>query len=413
MNPTERIIATIEGKEVDRVQTFGYYLDNYPVEQLLGKSFMASSFLLMNPLTSFFFDRLNYFARRSYMPGQKGIDPKKRKHASKAILGLKKVMLDPVVDAMMMKSIEAAITLGFDSVMGLFEGNFMFWDSKTLARVTGSFYDLVDDGHGNAFYMYRGPAFLTAKDFDAWPYFPDTDDFAQKTYKFFRKAQKKFGEKTCILGQAAFGIHETILWSLGFEKMAIFVRREPQMIKRFIAYLEELIMKTNMAMMDAGIRIIFNGDDFAYKTGPMMNPKVVDELFGPSYRRITKAVHDRDGKVLLHSCGDNTKLFDLFIDWGFDGGHAYENTSNVDIEYEKKTHGDRFTIVGGVGVDYMLTHRSKQEEVEEEVKRLIKVCGPGGRFLLGPVHDHPDMDMDKVKLMIKTVKEYGRYPIEV
>ncbi len=70
---------------------------------------------------------------------------------------------------------------------------------------------------------------------------------------------------------------------------------------------------------------------------------------------------------------DNTKLFDYFIKWGFDGGHAFETTSNVDIPYEKKTHGDCFTIVGGIGIDYLLTERSKPEEVVEATKRRNKV----------------------------------------
>ena len=38
-------------------------------------------------------------------------------------------------------------------------------------------------------------------------------------------------------------------------------------------------------------------------------------------------------------------------------------TSNVDIFHEKKLHGDKVTIIGGVGVDYLLTDRSRDEEV--------------------------------------------------
>jgi len=115
--------------------------------------------------------------------------------------------------------------------------------------------------------------------------------------------------------------------------------------------------------------------------------------------------------VIIHSCGDNTKMFEHFIKWGFDGGHAYENTSNVDIYEQKKRHGDRFTIVGGVGVDYLLTERSKPHEVEEGVKTLIRALAPGGRFIIGPVHTHPDMDISKVKIMVETVREHGNYPI--
>lgn len=116
---------------------------------------------------------------------------------------------------------------------------------------------------------------------------------------------------------------------------------------------------------------------------------------------------------MLHACGDNTKLFDYFIKWGFDGGHAFETTSNVDIPYEKKTHGDRFTIVGGIGIDYLLTERSKPQEVVEATKEIIRICASGGRFLLAPVHCHPDLDISKVKIMLDTAKEYGTYPLNL
>ncbi|MBW2365418.1 MAG: hypothetical protein JRF25_10215, partial [Deltaproteobacteria bacterium] len=79
---------------------------------------------------------------------------------------------------------------------------------------------------------------------------------------------------------------------------------------------------------------------------------------------------------------------------------------------EKELHGDQFTIVGGVGIDYLLTERSKPEEVEEGVKKLIRELAPGGRFIIGPVHTHPDMDMSKVKIMMDTVRKHGNYPIQ-
>jgi len=159
--------------------------------------------------------------------------------------------------------------------------------------------------------------------------------------------------------------------------------------------------------------VLLKSDDMSFKTGPQMNPKTFDAFWGPSYTRLCKAVHDRGGKVFLHSCGDNTKMFDNFIKWGFDGGHAYETTSNVDIYSEKKIHGDRFTIIGGMGVDYLLTERSRPEEVVEKTKELIKHLAPGGRFILAPAHSHSDIDMTKERLMIETAKQFGKYPISL
>jgi uroporphyrinogen decarboxylase len=222
----------------------------------------------------------------------------------------------------------------------------------------------------------------------------------------------RYGDRTCLFGMAsAYGIQESLLWAVGFEKMPVWIRREKDLVQRFVEINEEICLKTNMAMLDAGVPVIIQTDDFAFKSGPIMNPKLIDEIFGPSYRRIIKAVHDRGAKYVLHSCGDNTRLFDTFISWGVDGLHAYENTSNVDIYREKALHGDKVTIVGGVGVDYLLTDRSRDEEVREEVKKLITALGPGGRFILAPVHSLSSIPADKLKVMVDAALACGWYPL--
>ena len=166
-------------------------------------------------------------------------------------------------------------------------------------------------------------------------------------------------------------------------------------------------------MLEAGVPVILITDDLAYKTGPFLNPKMVEEVFGHRYKRIIKNIHDRGAKVIFHSCGDNTKLFDIFIGWGVDGLHAYENTSNVDIYNEKKIHGDKVTIIGGVGIDYLLTERSKDEEIVDKVKELIKKLGPGGRFMISPVHSEDSIPAHKLQVMLNAVKKYGSYPINI
>lgn len=386
MNPTERILAVLDGKPVDRLQTFYPGFDAWPTQQVLGKPLISAETIFKNPLTRKILDKWG---------------PK-----------LTDLVVDPTINADFMKAIEAAIAVGFDLVwVGPTEGQVMVWNSSTLLRYSGSFYELTVDGHGNMYYMYREPGINSPEEFYAWPHFANPDEAAQKSYRFFVKAMKKHGDKICVMPQVQ-GLHETMVLSLGFLNMAVFVRKELQLLKKFIDYLEEYALKLCMAMMDAGVKVILLGDDFSNKTGPFMNPRINDELFCDSYQKITKAVHDRHGRIILHSCGDNTKMFDYFIKWGFDGGHAYENTSNVDIYKEKELHGDQFTIVGGVGIDYLLTEYSKPEEVEEGVKKLIRKLAPGGRFIIGPVHTHPDMDMSKVKIMMDTVRKHGNYPIQ-
>ncbi len=388
MHPIERVLNTMEGKPVDRVPTFCAMVEDRTFNEVLGKPLIPQEKLMRNPLARFILDRWG---------------PK-----------LPKRVFQAEVNRALEKRIRAQVELDFDSVWAILEGTFIVIDSKTMVRFSGSVYNIQPDGYGNMTYMYREPGIKSREDFEAWPYWPNVDDLAHSAFKFFKKMMAKYGNRACLFGQGpVFGIHESILFALGFEKMPIWIRREKDLIKRFINMNEEICFKTNMALLDAGIPVILQTDDFAFKSGPFMNPKLIDELFGPSYRRIIKAVHDRGAKYVLHSCGDNTLLFDTFISWGVDGLHAYETTSNVDIFKEKKLHGDKVTIIGGVGVDYLLTDRSKDEEVVDEVKKLIRELGPGGRFIISPVHSLSSIPAHKLRVMVDAVHKYGSYPISI
>ncbi len=388
MNPTERILRTMEGKPVDRIPTFCAGLEERTVFEVLGQPLIQTKTTLANPVTQAL---LNKWGPQMTKP-----------------------FVQPAITSGMDKRIKAAAQLGFDATWALYDETFIVLDAKNMARYTGALFEMQDDGYGNMTYMYKGPGITSRAEFEAWPYWPDADAVAQRAYKFFKKMLARYGDQICFCGQAsAYGIQESLLWTIGFEKVPFWIRKEKDLVERFIAMAEELCLKTSLAMLDAGVEIILQSDDFAFKTGPMMNPKMIDQLFGPSYRRIIKAVHDRGGKYILHSCGDNTVLFDTLIDWGVDGLHAYENTSTVDIFKQKEVHGDRVTMIGGVGIDYLLTERSRDEEVVEMVQQLIKKMGPGGRYLLGPIHGMSNMPAAKLKVMIEACHKYGSYPINL
>ncbi len=388
MHPIERIINTFEGKPVDRVPTFCAMVEDRTFNEVLGSPLIPQEKLMNNPVSRFFLDRW----------GGK----------------LSKTVFQTGMTRAMEKRIKAQVELGFDGVWAILDETFTLLDSKTMARSTGSLYNLQPDGYGNITYMYRSPGIKSREDFESWPYWSDTDQIAHSTYTFFKKMVSRYGGKTCLFGQSsAYGAQESLCWTIGIERLLVWIRRNRDLVERFIAMSEELCMKTAIAMLDVGVPVILQSDDFAFKSGPIMNPKLIEELFGPSYRRIIKAVHDRGAKYVLHSCGDNTLLFDTFISWGVDGLHAYENTSNVDIYREKEIRGDKVTIIGGVGVDYLLTDRSRDEEVVDKVKELIARLGPGGRFIISPVHSLSTIPAHKLKVMIDAVHAYGHYPISI
>jgi hypothetical protein len=51
--------------------------------------------------------------------------------------------------------------------------------------------------------------------------------------------------------------------------------------------------------------------------------------------------------------------------------------------------------------------------VVENVKKLIAELGPGGRFILSPVHSLSSIPAHKLSVMVDAVDCYGSYPIAV
>nr|MDO8086589.1 uroporphyrinogen decarboxylase family protein [Candidatus Sigynarchaeum springense] len=384
MNPTDRIIAAAEGQELDTVPTFCYLTDLGPAYQVLGKPRVNEEKLRTSWIGKLVIGKLGMG-----WPG--------------------KMVMQSLVKKTMFTCVDAAVEMGFDGALAI-HGSFLsrFPDDHTIQDDWGSYNEIVVDKEGNGTYFYREPKIKTQADYEAWPYFPDPDKIARRTYKYFKQLVEKHGNKICLFGDAGMELYSRLFLAMGIDSLVINMRKNPAFVRQFIQRLEEFSIKNVGAMMDAGVRVILREDDFSFKTGPQMNPKMFDEFWGPSYTRICQYIHDRKGKAFIHSCGDNTKMFDYFIKWGFDGGHAFETTSNVDIFKEKRLHGDRFTIIGGMGVDYHLTSKSKPEEVVARTRELVERLGPGGRFIISNVHCLPTMDMTKMKVMLQAVKELKR-----
>lgn len=71
------------------------------------------------------------------------------------------------------------------------------------------------------------------------------------------------------------------------------------------------------------------------------------------------------------------------------------------------------TMIGNINpVDIML--HGTASEVEDGCVELIQKCGPGGRFILGTGCEIPlDTPYENVKMMVDSVRKYGRYPINI
>jgi len=240
-----------------------------------------------------------------------------------------------------------------------------------------------------------------------------TEKYSKIAKRFYKRINKKHKDKIFVaITNDYLGTFESASQGMGMGYYAKMLHKNPKFIKEVYKVFATFTKDLYMSFMDAGAELFIESGDLAYHTGPMMNPKYYDEFLLPAYKIITDAVHERGGKIVLHSDGQITPLLDFIVNCNFDGLHSLEPTANVDLALIKKKVGDKLCLLGNIDVSHVLVNGTKQE-VYDAVKFAIKTAGPGGGFIVSAANMHPAVKVQNLKWMIEATKKFGEYPLKI
>jgi uroporphyrinogen decarboxylase len=77
----------------------------------------------------------------------------------------------------------------------------------------------------------------------------------------------------------------------------------------------------------------------------------------------------------------------------------------------KREFGDKLAFWGAIDTHHVLP-QGTAAEVREEVRHRIRDLGPGGGYVVSPVHNiQPDVPPENVVAMYDAAYELGRYPL--
>ena len=383
----ERVLAALEGREPDRVPTMDLISETASLNQVLGKRTFPMGRLFENPATRKALDRLSPLLNKLRVIDS-GLDQFAYDHAA------------------------ASVKLGLDSAWIIYMPVWRFQEAMVWEDCFGRLYRVALDGKGNLDTpMYVGGLITSPDAWEAW------DKRAilrmpERANRVFSGIQGEFGDKLFVLAALGNGIFENTWQPLGFDRFTIAVRRERDLVERMIRFCGDFCCFAIEAVADAGVPAYLYGDDFAYRSGPMLSPRMLDELYGDALRRVTETAHAQGMKIVVHSCGNTYQLLDWFADCGFDGVHALEPTAGMELKRVKEMVGDRMCLVGNIDVSHVLVDGSR-EEVFAAVRQAIQDAAPGGGFILAPTHSHQKVSVENLRWMLEAAEEYGRYPLAV
>lgn len=384
MNSKERVWSSLNLKAVDKVPIHTVAVDGNICDKVLGKP----------PRTAFDI-----------------IDEFEKQYPDEWVDRVNNILAEIEINVFS-RAIEAAAIIGYDTC-GIGYIPFKFESKERMTDIFGRVYKIIND-NGHIFPYYIDGLIKNQLDWDKYPKpnLPEIYNRAKKLYKTIIRRIKKFKNPDfCVMAQDDFASVFPPVWQgMGMNNFARALRKDPKLIEERFEQTTEFVIGLFKTYAEAGAKIFFEGGDIAFKSGPLINPKYINQYVLPCMKRVTEAVHEWGGKIIFHSDGDITSLLDFIVEAGFDGLHCLE-PPYVDLNLVKKKVGNKLCLLGNIDTSHILV-KGTQKEVEEAVIYAIKTLGPRGGYMLSPSNSHPAMTHQRIKWMIEATHTYGVYPLQ-
>ena len=159
------------------------------------------------------------------------------------------------------------------------------------------------------------------------------------------------------------------------------------MLKK-IAELCKILMGHFLDEAGADLDIIKIGDDLGTQNSLMISPRMYRRILKPIHADFIQFIKQRTkAKLFFHTDGDVFDLIPDFIEMGVDILNPIQTSAGkmADLPELKKRFGDKLTFCGAVDTHHILP-AGTPAEVQAEVRRVIEILGPGGGYMLAPVH---------------------------
>ncbi|MFB0545938.1 MAG: uroporphyrinogen decarboxylase family protein [Anaerolineae bacterium] len=211
-------------------------------------------------------------------------------------------------------------------------------------------------------------------------------------------------------------------WELGYllrglEQLLMDLVISPEFVSALMSKLLEINIAATGRFLDiAGpyIQVFRTADDLATQRGPLMSPKSYRALIKPVYKKYYDFIKSKtDAKIFYHSCGNAVDFIDDLVEIGMDIINPVQVSAMGNTAVLKARFGEKVVFWGAIDTQHVLPHGSV-EDVEAEVRRRIRDLGPGGGFVVGPVHNiQPDVPPQNIVAMAEAAHKFGTYPLAV
>ena len=213
---------------------------------------------------------------------------------------------------------------------------------------------------------------------------PDPDD--ESWYAPVKAAVKKYGREKFIIGSCQCSIFETAWYLHGMEDTLCDMIADEDYAGALFDKVMQFPLRAGLNLIDAGVDMVWLGDDVATQRGMMFSLELWRKLLKPRYAEIFAGYRKKRPDITLayHSCGNCEEILDDMIEIGLNVLNPIQPLS-MDPVHIKRRYGKHLTLFGAIDVQQLLPFGTPAQ-IEKTVREAKAVLGEGGGYILSPAH---------------------------
>jgi len=235
---------------------------------------------------------------------------------------------------------------------------------------------------------------------------PEKDGRIPALLEAVRLLSKQVGSEIAIRGNADQAAFDLACLARGIEDflMELVDRPDDPRITRLLEVCYQSHLAVHRALAKAGAHLTSMGDSLA---GPdVTSPRMFERFAHPYEARLVQDLHADGIFVVIHICGDTSKILDQLAEYGPCG---FELDYKTDCVKAKQTAGQRHVLFGNIDPSAVLA-QGTVEQVRDATRKLISVWKPSGRFILNSgCAIPPTTPPENIRAMVEAAHEYGGY----
>ncbi|MFB0563067.1 MAG: uroporphyrinogen decarboxylase family protein [Candidatus Lokiarchaeia archaeon] len=197
------------------------------------------------------------------------------------------------------------------------------------------------------------------------------------------------------------------------------LKRNPKFAKDLLEIVTDAVIEYTKAELELGLTPIIMADALASKY--VLSPKQIEEYCIWSYRKIEDAIGKQNfmGSP-LGDLEDQKRFMEMDIgvpalgltNYGFCDRTGTDPLNEEDILNQKKLARELgcLNLVNLWG-QWVQVHSPR--EIEEEVKRIIKLAGPELPFMVGIWYIPLGTPVENIDAFVRAIKKYGKFPLQL